>query len=113
MSGVENGGWGVHWTNTPTGHFDASGFSDLVFWVKGTTGGETLQIGLKGTNGQEVKVESGDLVVISASDWKPVTVPLNKFINGGVNVDSVENVNFGFNRNHGSGIICIDDIAFE
>jgi len=98
-------------SNAPEGYFDASGFSDLVFWVKGTSGGETFQIGLKDTSGREAKVESESLVIASPSDWRPVRVPLGEFRD--VNVASVENVNLGFNRNHGSGTICIDDIVFE
>jgi hypothetical protein len=113
MSGEGNGGWGVHWVNTPAGRFDASGFSDLVFWVKGTSGGETFQIGLKDRSGREIKVESTPLVVVSASEWRPVTVLLSRFSDEGVNIASVENVSFAFHRGHGSGTVCIDDIAFE
>jgi hypothetical protein len=113
MSGGGNGGGGVHWATAPSGNFDASRFSTLVFWVKGTSGGETLQIGLKDTDLREVKVESGPLVVVSASDWRSVAVPLSEFSDGGVNITSVENVNFAFHRDHGSGTICIDDIVFE
>jgi hypothetical protein len=114
MSGAAaNGGWGVHWVNTPAGRFDASGFSDLVFWVKGMSGDETFQIGLKDTDKREIKVELDPLVVVSASVWKSVTVPLSRFSDEGVNIASVENVSFGFHRGHGSGTVCIDDIAFE
>jgi hypothetical protein len=113
MSGTGNGGWGVHWAKAPLGGFNASGFSALVFSVKGTSGGETFQIGLKDTDKREIKVESDPLVVVSASDWKPVTVPLSRFSDEGVNIASVENVSFTFNRDHGSGTVCIDDIAFE
>jgi hypothetical protein len=111
MSGEGSGGWGISWINAPGGYLDASGFSELVFWVKGTSGGETFQVGLKDTSGREVKVESGSLVIVSSSDWRPVRVPLSEFT--GVNTASVENMNLGFNRNHGSGTICIDDIVFE
>jgi len=113
MSGEGNGGWGVHWDNTPTQNFDASGFSALIFWVKGTSGGETFQIGLKDTNERESKVESGPLVIVSASEWRQVNVSLSQFRDKGVNIASLRNVNLGFNSNHGSGTICIDDIAFE
>ncbi|RLC67972.1 MAG: hypothetical protein DRI48_00875 [Chloroflexi bacterium] len=111
MSGEGNGGWGIHWVNTSTGYFDASGFSEFVLWVKGTSGGETFQIGLKDTSGREAKVESESLVIVSSSDWRQVRALLSKFT--GVNTASIENVNIGFNPDHGSGTICIDDIAFE
>jgi len=113
MSGDGNGGWGVHWDKAPTGNFDASRFSALALWVIGAYGGETFQIGLKDTNDREVKVESGPLVVVSRSTWQMVKVELSHFRENGVNVASLRNLNFGFNRNHGSSIICIDDIAFE
>jgi len=113
MSGEGNGGWGIHWDNAPTKNFNASGFSVLVFWVKGTSGGEAFQIGLKDTSEREIKVESEPLVLVSASEWREVRVPLSHFMDNDVNIASLRNVNFGFNRNHGSGVICVDDIVFE
>ena len=113
MSGQGNGGWGVHWDNAPTKNLDASGFSALALWVKGSSGSETFQIGLRDTDDREVKVESEPLVLVSASEWRQVKVELGYFRDNGVNVASLKNLNFGFNRNHGSGMICIDDIAFE
>ena len=111
MTGLGNGGWGVRWDQSPEGHFDASDFSFFEFWVKGASGGETFQIGLKDTNEIEVKVESTDLTVVSASEWRKVVVGLSKF--SGVNTAIVENVNFGFNANHDQGTLCMDDMAFK
>ncbi|HEY4690720.1 MAG TPA: hypothetical protein VIK33_15500 [Anaerolineae bacterium] len=110
MAGNGNGGWGVQWDKAARGSFDASMFSSLVVWVKGDSGGETFQIGLADTSGKEVKLESIDLVTVSAAEWRMVAVPLSKF--EGVNTASIKNVNLGFNSNHGSGAICVDDIAF-
>ncbi len=109
FSGVGNGGWGVSWENAPTSHFDASVFTALVFWVKGASGNEIFQVGLKDTSEKEVKVEAKPLVV-NISDWTQITISMSKF--KGVKTDLVRNVNFGFNLSHGSGSICIDDIAF-
>jgi len=109
MKGDGNGGWGVQWNNAPAKYFDASGFSAFTFWVKGTYGGEIFQVSLKDTGGNEVKIESDTLLIVTA-DWILVKVPLGKF--KGVNTTSIENVNFGFNKNHGTGSICIDDISF-
>ena len=108
MKGDGNGGWGVHWNNSLAKHFNAFNFSAFTFWVKGT-GGETFQIGIKDTSGNEVKVESDTLLIVS-SDWLQVIVPLSNF--QGVNTTSIECVSFGFNKNHGTGSICIDDILF-
>ena len=109
MKGEGFGGWGLIWNNASATHFDASGFTTFTFWVKGTSGGETFQLGLRDTSEKEVKVESKSLVLVT-TDWLMVTVPLSKF--NGVNISSIRNVNFGFPKNHGSGSICIDDIAF-
>jgi hypothetical protein len=109
MKGSGFGGWGVNWINASAGHFNAADFANLSFWVRGMEGGETFQIGLKDTNEKEVKIESKTYVVVTTG-WSQVTVPLSKF--KGVNTAAVRNVNFGFNKNHGSGSICIDDIAF-
>jgi len=109
MKGDGNGGWGVQWNNAPAKYFDASSFSTFAFWVKGTYGGEIFQVSLKDTGGNEVKVESDTLLIVT-TDWILVKVPLGKF--KGVNTTSIENVNFGFNKNHGTSSICIDDISF-
>jgi len=92
--------------------FDASGFSALVFWVKGAAGGETFQIGLKDMAHKETLLDSQEYVVVSHLEWRQVNVPLSEFEARGVNLASLENVSLGFNRRHGSGTICVDDIAF-
>lgn len=109
MKGAGFGGWGVNWINASAGHFNAADFAYLSFWVKGMEGGETFQIGLKDTSEKEVKIESKTYVVVTTG-WSQVTIPLSKF--KGVNSASVRNVNFGFNKNHSSGSICLDDMAF-
>lgn len=113
MRDDRDGGWGVHWANAPLRSFDASEFSALTFWVKGMAGGETFQIGLKDTGLKEIKVDSKRFVVVSATEWGMVSVPLSEFRDKGVNIASLNNMNFGFNSAHGSGQICIDDIAFQ
>lgn len=109
MKGDGNGGWGVQWNKALAKYIDASGFSTFAFWVKGTYGGEIFQVSLKDAGGNEVKIESDTLLIVT-TDWILVKVPLNKF--KGVNTTSIENINFGFNKNHGTGSICIDDISF-
>jgi hypothetical protein len=114
MNDRASGGWGVHWANTPIGHFDASGFTNLVFWVKGTAP-NGFNIGLQDTDNVEVQVGARDFVLVNPDKWTMVTVPLSRFATSErqVTIASVRNVNFGFNSNHGSGRICIDDIAFQ
>ena len=111
MQGNENAGWGIHWDKVAARSFDAATFKKLTFWVRGDAGDETFQIGLKDLTGREVKIKSVNLLVVSASDWRQVSVDLAEFTN--VNTAAVSNLNFGFNKNHRSGTICVDDIAFE
>ncbi|MDW8234085.1 MAG: hypothetical protein RMJ54_14990 [Roseiflexaceae bacterium] len=114
FTGAGNGGWGVAWNGAPGGTFDARQFDTLAFWVRGTAP-RGFQVGLKDATGREVKIESRDYVAASPDEWRKVTIPLGKFADasGAVNPSSVQNVNFGFNASHGSGNVCIADIAFE
>ena len=109
MKGQGNGGWGILWDKSPSKYFDASGFNAFTFWIKGASGGETFQIGLKDTSGKEVKLESIKFVVVSSA-WMEAIALFSNFEE--VNIASLQNVNFGFNESHGSGSICVDDLAF-
>lgn len=106
------GGWGVLWNAAPAIPFDASGFTHFTFWVRGLKGGETFQIGLRDTNEIEAKIESTDYVLVT-TDWTNVAIKLDEAKAKNVNVAKLLNVNLGFNANHGTGAICIDDIAFR
>lgn len=114
FTGAGNGGWGVAWNRAPGGAFDARQFDTLAFWVRGTAP-QGFQVGLKDASGREVKIELRDYVAVSPDEWRKVSIPLGKFADasGAVNTSSVQNVNFGFNAGHGSGSVCIADMAFE
>ena len=108
---LRDGGWGVHWDHAPTQHLDASGFNHFSFWVRGASGEELFEIGLKDTSAREIRIASKDW--IAASDLKQgiqVIIPLAEF--KGVNQQSLNNISFSFNALHGSGSICIDSMAF-
>ena len=105
-----NAGWGVRWENSPSGYIDLTKYAELHFWVKGNTGDERFQIGIKDTLKYEYKMESSNLLVLSG-DWQLIRVPLKRF--AGVNLAFVENINVGFNDNHTGGVLCVDDISFE
>ena len=104
------GGWGVQWTETPRGYFDASAFTTLDFWVKGASGGETFQIVLADTDGVDEEITVQSLATIT-TDWTEIKIPLNLF--GQVNLASLKLVEFPFYRRDGVGSICIDDISFK
>ncbi len=112
VADMRDGGWGVHWDQAPTKRFDASGFDHFSFWVRGASGEELFEIGLKDKDAKETKIESKDW--IAASDLRngvEVIIPLAEF--KGVNKQSLNNISFSFNSLHGSGSICIDSMTFR
>ena len=113
MRGAGFGGWGVLWTGSPTRSFDASSFTSLIISVKGAKGGETFQVGLKDTLSPptEWKIESRTRTVVSGKEWLSLNVKLSAF--RGVDLTSLDNVNIGWNKNHRSGEICIDQIELR
>ncbi|MBK9952040.1 MAG: hypothetical protein IPP10_11105 [Candidatus Competibacteraceae bacterium] len=109
---LQSGGWGVHWASTPTKHFDASEFEAFSVWVRGGSGDESFEIGLKDTQGVEVKIESKDRVAADAlKSGVEIVIPLSEF--KGVNVRSLNNVSISFNEAHGSGGLCFNNLKFE
>lgn len=109
---MQGGGWGVHWDNTSTHHFDASEFTHFSFWVHGVSGDELFEIGLKDTNARETKIESKDWITVNAlKNGIEIAIPLTKFKN--VDKKSLNNVSFSFNALDGSGTVCIDSMAFK
>lgn len=114
FEGVGNGGWLVKWARTQESHFDASRYTEIAFSVKGDAP-NGFQVGVKDTQEHEVKVELAQLMVLSESEWREIAIPLDRFATPEFKVDmaNVRNINFGFNRDHGGGSICIDDIAFR
>jgi hypothetical protein len=65
---------------------------------------------LKDTSGKEVKLGSKDRFVVGSSAWSDFVIPLTAF--RGVDRRRLENLNLGFNRAHGAGVVCLDEIAF-
>lgn len=109
-SAQADGGWGVHWRDSPSKWFDASGYSALEISVKGTVGGETFQIGLKDSARREGWVQSTSYVSLSPSEFRTMRINLSHF--DPVSRSSLENLTIGFNEKHKGGTVCIDEIAF-
>jgi len=103
------GGWGIQWETSSTKYFDASAFTTFVFWVRGVSGGETLQVVLLDTNDVNQSVKIHELAPIT-TDWTKISVPLSLF--SAVNLASIDHIDFAFYGRDGTGSICIDDIRF-
>lgn len=110
MSGQQSGGWGVAWDGSNAGHLAGSRFSRVTLAVKGATGGETFEVGLKDTADNEDKVLSEEVEKVSTDEWRELAVPLERFED--VDLSSLENLSLGFSQRHGSGSLCIDEIVF-
>lgn len=108
--GDRNGGWGVHWDRAPDKRFDASSFKNFTFVVRGDAP-NNFQVAMKSTDNKEVWISTETYGFADPDVWQQVSIPLAKF--EGVNMSSLKNVSFGFNRDHGKGAICIDEIAFR
>lgn len=108
----QGGGWGVHWDGTPIKRFDASEFEAVSVWVRGGSGDEAFEIGLKDTKGMEVKIESKDRIAAGAlKHGVEMVIPLSEF--KGVNMRSLNNISISFNESHGSGSLCFNNLTFE
>jgi hypothetical protein len=105
--------WGVQWKDT-VGYFDASNFTNFTFAVRGKQGDEEFLIGMKDVTESVVTLESKNFVKVTSTEWQIVTIPLSRFTHKGttINPSALDNVTFSFDERHGSGSICIDDIAF-
>lgn len=102
------GGWGVYWQNS---HVDLSAYSKMVLSIRGKTGGETFQIAMQDSAKKEATIESTSIQFVGAGNWQEMSIPLASF--KGVNRASVARLSLGWNGTHGSGGICIDEIAFR
>ncbi|MBK9942851.1 MAG: hypothetical protein IPP13_14665 [Kouleothrix sp.] len=114
FAGAGNGGWGLHWADTPARAFDAATFDALSLWVRGTAP-QGFHIGIKDRRQHELKVEARAYVAVDPAEWRLVRVPLSTFADGGgaVDITAIENISLGFSGAHGAGDICIDEIGFQ
>lgn len=122
-----SGPGGFAWYASKLGgaNFDASNFNGLVFWVKGSAGGELLKIELKTTNCNPVgrsnaKVYINDFVEggMITTTWKKVVIPFKNFVSI-TNFSKMAELTFVFEYDQSalngsplSGSVYIDYIAF-
>lgn len=105
---IAKGGWagyGLSLDGT-----SAKDYTQLVFMVRGLTGKETFDIGLKDMAGVEKKVSLSQFSEIS-KDWRTVKIPLKEF--AGVNLAALNNINFGFSDVQDEGRVFMDDLRFD
>lgn len=98
------GGWGVAMKGA-----DVSGYRYLAFDLHGDVGGETFEVGLRDTKGQERKRGIASFIDTPIK-WQRVFIPLTEF--AGVNLASLDNLSLGFGSKT-KGRVFIDNISFE
>jgi len=106
------GGWGMYW---PARHIDLSAYSKMVLSIRGRGGGgETFQIAMQDSANRKALIESRDVPFVASGNWQEMSVPLEKFKRPKrINRASVVGLSLGWNDTHGSGGLCIDEIAFR
>jgi hypothetical protein len=118
------GGWCGYYTALKRGekYFDASAYTHLTFWVRGETGGERFQVGMAdkqfGMVEDSVKARAIESYLPSkkiTTEWQKAMIPLNDMFVDYRLVDAIS-INFEadlFEDEQTSGVVYIDDLAFE
>ncbi len=102
-------GWGLSWESAEYA-LNLSEYDTITLYAKSLEGTGRFQVGIKDTNANEFKAE----IQLVTRDWEVVQIPLRKAIQAGVNLQQIENINFGFNDSHGKGgMLCIDDLTWK
>ena len=98
------GGWGIG----SLGGYNASQFTRVSFYLKGTVLGQMFELKLKDTAGREDPVP----VTVDTLNWKEISFPLDRNTFPNVDFASLDNLNLGFNDSLGSATIYADDFEF-
>lgn len=98
------GGWGASLKGG-----DYSGYKFLALDLKGDKGGESFEVGLRDTKGQEKKRSISAYVDITQK-WQRIFIPLTEF--AGVNLASLENMSLSVGGG-AKGKFFFDNLAFE
>jgi len=96
-------------------NLDASNCNSLSFYIKGSVGGEKPNIWLgynTKNNTYDRKFIDIERYVTITTDWKRVNIPLLDFINQGVDVSNLIELQVVFEWEDMSGTIYLDDIQF-
>ncbi|MEM7106308.1 MAG: hypothetical protein AAF502_24475 [Bacteroidota bacterium] len=104
-------GWGMHLRG-----FDTKGMKFLTFSVRGELGNERFLIKMRDSDGNEVGFNSNHYNEIT-NQWTEMIVPLRDFqrANEEFNLNSLDNINLGFNTLSAGkkGKIYIDNFKLE
>ncbi len=105
---ISRGGW-AGW-GAALDNMSSSDYSHLTFLVRGDTGKETFDVGIKDMSGVEKKLPLSQFAEIG-KDWRKVSIPLKEF--AGVNMASLGNINIGFSDAQDEGHVYLDQVQLE
>ncbi len=120
----DSGGWCGYYTLLKSGarYFDATPFSAISFWVKGTTGEENFVVGVADRHWDEVgdSVKSEPIGKYLAGgklnlEWQKATIPLSTFL---VDMKELASIAICFEGSvlpggAGKGTVVVDDLMLE
>ncbi|MDY6877562.1 MAG: carbohydrate binding domain-containing protein [Chloroflexota bacterium] len=104
---LPSGGWALWETYLPG--LDVSDYAFLSFYIKGTNGGEKVNLYLADGDDQGAYVDVETYVSIT-TDWTPVRVPLQAF--EGVALTDMDRIKFAFEWEPMTSTIFLDDLRF-
>lgn len=104
--GKNFGWWGIA---TPKG-YNAATYSEICFWAYAQRPNQSFRLKMKDTN----KKEDGVIIILAeANQWKQICTDLTEFSDLGIQLDSLDNVNLGFEEHTKSAEIWVDDFEFK
>jgi hypothetical protein len=103
------GWWGIA---TPNG-YDASEHSQICFWAYAEQPYQSFRLKMKDTSGRSENEKWVDIILDEANKWKEICTEVTRFSDQGINVESLENVNLGFQEPTGSAEIWVADFEFR
>ena len=101
-----SGWWGI---GTPTG-YDAASYGQICFWAYAQQPNQAFRLKMKDTAGKENGVVTN---LEPANQWTEICTDLNKFTDLGIKLNSLENINLGFEQPTGSAEIWVADFKFR
>ncbi len=104
--GENVGWWGI---GTPTG-YDAASYGQICFWAYAQQPNQAFRLKMKDTAGKENGVVT---ILEPANQWAEICTDLNKFAELGIKLNSLENINLGFEQPTGSAEIWVADFEFR
>jgi hypothetical protein len=105
-AGENFGWWGIGVLNG----YDASAYSKICFWGFAGQPNQAFRLKMKDTTPKE----NGVIVILEqANQWTQLCTDLTKFVELGIRIDRLENLNLGFEQPTGSAEVWVADFEFK